>query len=191
MIRTPVLVAAVAGMLAAQAPVPPGVDALKSYLNLQDAQIQALQQLRQQEIQATQALFAELASKQQSLREQLDRGSTDAAALGKLLLDIEALRKRLVQSHETFRTQALGVLTAEQKTKLAALEEARKLQPAIRQAEALGLLAAPDPGVLPGPGMRGFGRDFQAAPALAPREGRVPARAMPMRSPRGIPPLPQ
>jgi len=191
MIRTLGLAAAVAGMLMAQLPVPPGVDALKNYLNLQDAQIQALQQLRQQEIQATQALFAELVGKQQSLREQLDRGSTDAAALGKLLLEIEAVRKRLVQSHETFRSQALGLLTVEQKTKLAALEEARKLEPAIRQAEALGLLNPPDPGLLPGPGTRGFGRGFQAAPALAPGEGRGPGRVFPLRAPRGVPPLPQ
>jgi len=190
MIRTPVLVAAVAGMLAAQAPVPPGVDALKSYLNLQDAQIQALQQLRQQKIQATQALFAELASKQQSLREQLDRGSTDAAALGKLLLEAESVRKRLIQTRDSYHNQALNVLTAEQKNKLASLEQARKLAPVIWQAQALGLLAPPEPGEMLGPGLRGLGRGFGMMPG-APGPGRFAGRRPAMAAPQRVPPLPQ
>jgi hypothetical protein len=86
--RAVVLITAVAGMLVAQAPAPPPLDALKNYLNLQDSQIQALQQLRQQEMQAIAGRWSpSWRAKQQSLREQLDRGSTDAAALGKLLLD--------------------------------------------------------------------------------------------------------
>ncbi|MGB9604490.1 MAG: periplasmic heavy metal sensor, partial [Bryobacteraceae bacterium] len=137
--------ATVAGMLMAQVPGPPGLDALKTYLNLQDSQIQSLRQLRQQQIQATQAMFQELAGKQQALRQQLGSGVADAAALGKALLDIEALRKRIADTTATYRTQALNVLTGEQRTKLAALEQAQKLEPAVRQAEAIGLLALLEP----------------------------------------------
>jgi len=111
-------VLALASGLAAQTP--PG-DALKSYLNLQDAQIQTLQQIRQQQMQAAQSAFSELAAKQKALRDQLEAGSTDAAALGKLLLEAEAVRKRVQQIHDTYRAQAVNVLSAEQKTKLAAL----------------------------------------------------------------------
>jgi len=185
------LLALPVGLLAQAPPQPPIAD-LKSYLNLQDAQIQAFQQLRQTQMQATQGIHTEMASKQQALREQLDRGSTDAAALGKLLLEIEGLRKRLLQASETYRAQAVNILTAEQKSKLAALEQAQKLEPAVRQAQMLGLLLPPEPGPQPAPGMPGLGRGFgrfpgQWAPNVAPSD----RGAMRMRAPRVFPPLPR
>ncbi len=190
--RRMLLVATMAAALAAQAPAPPGPDALKSYLGLQDSQIESLRQLRQQHAQATQSMLAELAAKQQALREQLDRGSTDAAALGKALLEIESLRKRLTDASQALRTQAVGVLTGDQRAKLEALEQARKLEPAIRQAEALGLLAPLAPDLWPGPApLRGRGLGLEFGPGLAPLRGRSPEGAGPMRGPRQVPPLPQ
>lgn len=189
--RAAVLITAVAGMLVAQAPAPPPLDALKNYLNLQDSQIQALQQLRQQEMQAIRPLATELAAKHQSLRDQLDRGSTDAAALGKLLLEAESVRKRLIQTRDSYHNQALNVLTAEQKNKLASLEQARKLAPVIWQAQALGLLAPPEPGEMLGPGLRGVGRGFGMMPGGAPGPGRFAGRRPAMGAPQRVPPLPQ
>jgi len=181
-------VLALASGLAAQTP--PG-DALKSYLNLQDAQIQTLQQIRQQQMQAAQSAFSELAAKQKALRDQLEAGSTDAVALGKLLLEAEAVRKRVQQIHDTYRAQAVNVLSAEQKTKLAALEQAQKLAPAIAEATALGLLNPPEMPGFRGAGMPGIGPGLgpmrrPAAPGMAP--GAAPLR---QRIPRGFPPIEQ
>ncbi len=179
---------AIAMGLAAQTP---PADALKTYLNLQDAQIQTLQQIRRQQMQAAQSALSELAAKQKALRDQLEAGSTDAAALGKLLLEAEAARKRVQQIHDAYRAQAVGVLTAEQKTKLAALEQAQKLAPAIAEATALGLLNPPEMPGLRGAGMPGFGPGLgpmrrPAAPGMGPA-----AAPMRLRSPRGFPPIQQ
>ncbi len=187
----PILVLATA--LSAQTPAAPILDPIKTYLNLQDSQIQALRQLRQQQMQAMQATLSELAARQQSLRDQLDRGSTDAAALGKLLLETEALRKQIRQMHEGFRTQAVNVLSADQKAKLAALEEALKLAPAAQGAAALGLLTPPDPVPgWPGPGLLGFGRGMgpegpRPMMAAGGRAGGSQAAPMRLRIPRSSP----
>lgn len=120
-----------------------GVDQVKSYLTLTDAQVQSLQQLQQQQREATRATHEEIGTKMRALREAVAEGSTDASALGRQLLEIEALRKKIEQSLTTYRTQAAATLTADQKTKLAALDSAAKLQPTIGQATALGLLTPP------------------------------------------------
>lgn len=186
------LIVTLATLLVAQMPPPAATDQIRAYLNLQDSQIQALVQLQQQQRQAAQSLLSELAAKQQTLRDQLDRGSSDAAALGKLLLETEALRKRLNDIHTSYRTQAVSLLTPEQKTKLAALEQALKLEPALRQALALGLLSPPEAAGLAGPVIRGFGRGpipeglgpMRAPGAAAPGLGPGPMR---LRTPHGFP----
>lgn len=181
------LAATVAGALAAQAPAPTPAQALTSYLGLQDSQIESLRQLHRQHAQTMQAMMAELTAKQRALREQLDRGSTEPMALGKALLEIESLRKRLMQAQEAVRSQALNLLSSGQRAKLDALEQARKLEPAVRQAEALGLLepTALDPWL--GTGLRGGG----PGPAPGLLRGRSPADAGLPRGLRGLPPLPQ
>jgi Spy/CpxP family protein refolding chaperone len=151
---------------------PPPIEELKTYLGLTDTQIQALQQLRRQEMEALQPVHQQMQEKQRTLREQIQAGSTDAAGLGRLLLEIEALRKSVGEIHKKFHEQAVNSLSADQKTKLNALAEAGKLQPTIGQATALGLLEPPQgPGAGPGFGMgfgpRGPGRG--PGPAAGPR----------------------
>lgn len=150
-------------------PAPPTPTELKAYLGLSDSQIQALQQIRQQEAEALRTIHDELAQKQKTLGDQLQAGSTDAAALGRLLLDIQNLRKRIEDAQKSFRDQAANQLTAEQKTKLKALEEAAKLQPAIGQATGLNLLVPSTPaqgGV--GFGPRGPGGMAPRGPGMGP-----------------------
>lgn len=131
----------------------PRFEELKSALGLTDAQIEQLLQLQQDKRQASRPLFEQIGDKQRALGEALHAGSTDAAALGRFLIDIESLRRQTQTLAETFRTQALALLDSAQRAKLAALEEAAKLQPAIHQAAALDLLAGGGQG--PGPGPRG------------------------------------
>jgi len=142
--------------LAQLPPGPPPVDELKAYLNLTDSQIQSIQQVQQQALSSQQTVFTQIRDKHQALRDLLEKGTSDAAAVGKLILDIRALQKQIEQAMTASRSQAVSFLTADQKTKLAALEQAAKLRPAIEQATRLGLLEAPAPG--PGvPGGLGFG----------------------------------
>ena len=143
----------------------PTFQELKTYLTLTDSQVQGLQQVQQQMREAVQSILRDIQTKEQSLRDQVQKGGADPAALGRLLIDIETQRKRVSDQRTTFQGQALNQLTAAQKTKLKALEEAANLNDEIREATALMLLTPPDapaglagPLGLAGPGLRGFPR---------------------------------
>ena len=140
----------------------PGFRGGKSQFSLTDSQRQNISNLRDQRRQSREASMQELRTKERSLREQLKAGSTDAASLGRLLIDIEASRKRVDASRQSFREQLVSTLTADQKGRLKVLEDARSLAPAIHEAERLGLLPVdgppsnrgPRPGSRPGNGRR-------------------------------------
>jgi Spy/CpxP family protein refolding chaperone len=137
---------ATAASLLAQRPGPhpePSLDALKTYLNLTDTQVQGLQQIRQQEWQANRTTMQTIRQSQANLDSMLKTGGADAATTGKLLVDIQALRSTMSKTHESFSAQAANTLTADQKAKLKTLQDAMALMPAIHQASALGLLAPP------------------------------------------------
>lgn len=111
---------------------------------LTDSQRQNFSNLRLHHRQANEASMQELHTKERSLREQLRAGNTDAATLGRMLIDIETSRKQVAASRKTLREQMVSSLSADQKARLKILEEARSLAPAIREAERLGLLDAPE-----------------------------------------------
>lgn len=127
---------------------PRGMDAAKtdkvqSYLNLTDAQIQSLHQLRQSERAALKPIMEQIEPLRQSMHSQMRSGSADATAVGKAMLSIQTLEQQAAPIRSSFQQQALAVLTADQKTKLAALENAASLMPTIHQATALNLLTPP------------------------------------------------
>ncbi|MBL8296308.1 MAG: Spy/CpxP family protein refolding chaperone [Bryobacterales bacterium] len=133
---------------------------IKAYLTLTDSQVTSLQQLRQQEAEAVKTDMDTVRAKQTELRAAVDKG--DAATAGKLLVEISAIHKRIADARTRYYTNAVAVLTAAQKTKLQALEEAAKLMPTIGQARALNLLTQPErpAGAGPmgmGPGGMGMG----------------------------------
>jgi Spy/CpxP family protein refolding chaperone len=133
---------ATAASLLAQHP-GPSLDALKTYLNLTDSQVQGLQQIQQQEWQANRTTMQTIRQNQANLDSMLQKGGADAATTGKLMMDIQALRSSMSKTHESFSAQAANTLTADQKAKLKTLQDAMALMPAIHQASALGLLASP------------------------------------------------
>jgi Spy/CpxP family protein refolding chaperone len=134
-------------------PGPQSFTDVKTYLNLTDAQIQQIQAARQQSFDSAKTLQSQIQTKDQALRDLLDKGSTDSAAIGKAMLEINALRKQVKAVMDATQVRAVSFLSADQKTKLKALEDAAKLQPAIGQAAGLGLLQPPQ-GAPGGPGMR-------------------------------------
>ena len=136
---------------------PRSVADVQAYLSLTDSQIQSLQQLRTTERQTLSSTFQQIATQQQNLNTQLASGSATAAALGQILLDIQTLRKTITTTEASYNTQAVALLTADQKTKLAALQTAAALRPQISEATALGLLMPPSPpsgATGPGPSFR-------------------------------------
>lgn len=126
---------------------------LKAYLGLSDAQVQSLQQVGQSARDSSKASMQQLMQKEQQLQTALQQGNTDAAALGQMLIDIQALRRSTNQSRTTLQSEAANVLNADQKAKLKTLEDAAKLQPSVREAMALHLIT-PTPGA-GGPGRFG------------------------------------
>lgn len=125
------------------APQAPSFDEIKAYLSLTDAQITAMQAGRQSVMEGLKSVHDQIQAKSEALRTLLDNGTTDASAVGKAVLEIETLRKQVESTLKSAQAQLVSALTADQKTKLAALEAAARLQPAIAQAGQLGLLAPP------------------------------------------------
>jgi len=128
---------------------------VQSYLNLTDAQIASLKQLRESERAALKPIFQQIWPLRQSLRSQEQSGTTDSAAVSKLVQSIQALEQQAAPIRASFQQQSLAVLTADQKTKLTALQNAASLMPAIHEATMLNLVTPPK-------GMErrgGFGRE--------------------------------
>ena len=155
-------------------PQPPAAE-VKAALGLTDQQVSQLTQVQRDRMQAQRPTFERIGEKQKSLNEMLEKGGADPTAVGRLILDIQDLRKQAPENDKRYREQALQILTPEQKTKLKSLEDALKLRPAADQAIGLNLLqppAGPGPGefgpfaprMREGPGrMRGFGGPRQRA----------------------------
>jgi len=122
---------------------PPKTTEVQSYLNLTDAQIATLQQLRESERAALKPIFQQVRPLRQSLRELRQSADPDATAVGKLVLSIQTLQQQAAPIRSSFQQQAQAVLTADQKTRLAALQTAAGLMPAIHEATALNLLSPP------------------------------------------------
>ena len=147
-------------------PAAPPVTEIKAYMNLSDTQVTSITSAIRASADANRAVAEQLRPKQQALQTARTNGNADPAAIGRAMLEIQALRNQLETNNTKAREQALSFLSADQKTKLKALEDAENLRDEIRQAHALQLLAQPargqgprgqGPGAGPGrPGPRGF-----------------------------------
>lgn len=182
--KTSMLLLAAAAAAFAQPPAgsmprTPDVSSLKTYLSLTDAQVNTLQQARQSEMTALRSVFEEIQTKETALRNLLNTNTTDAAAVGRLVLDIQTARKKVESTQATYRTQAVNTLTADQKTKLTALDTAMKLRDEIQQAVMLNLLQPEEGPGGPGFGGPGFGPGGPGGRGFGPPPG-----GMMMRNPR-------
>lgn len=155
--------------------------ALKAYLNLTDAQVQQIrqagEQARKQMGEKARAIPPQIQEKEMALRNLLAKGTDDPTAVGKLVLELETLKRQAHQMQEAPRNSVLGVLTPEQKIKFKFIEDAAMLPAAAREAMMLGLVprppGGPDPNMpSPNPGMRrqgqGPGPNRNPGPAPCP-----------------------
>jgi Spy/CpxP family protein refolding chaperone len=172
MLKAAMMTMALAGLMMAQGPgsgrgpglgagTPPSPDALKEFLGLTDAQVQQLVELRKSQPAAVQPLREQLRTKAEAMREEMQKANPDTNKVAQLMVEMKAIREQIRAEHGKLNDQAKALLTEEQKVKLAQLEAAQKLAPAIRQGIGLGLLSGPEgagagrggPAMLgPGPG---------------------------------------
>src|SRR5262249_50662217 len=122
---------------------PYGLGDLKAFLNLNDTQVNVLLNVQKSQQQATQLIYQQINQKQQQLNALLESGSTNAAVIGQLTIDINLLRKQLPVKGEPYRSEALAVLAVDQRAKLAMLVNALQLGPAASEAVNLNLIDRP------------------------------------------------
>jgi Spy/CpxP family protein refolding chaperone len=115
--------------------------ALKTYLNLTDAQVTSLHELNKSERLATQPVASDLRTKHQALEHALRAGTTDAGTLTTMTQAVQASEQKMQALRQQYQSQAVAVLTGDQQAKLKALTDAAALMPSIRQAAALHLIA--------------------------------------------------
>jgi Spy/CpxP family protein refolding chaperone len=124
---------------------PDRIEQLKTYLSLTDAQVETLRSAQKQQREAARASFMELRAKQKALRDQTGSGTSDPAAVGQLMLDMQAARAKVRASRQAANDQLVASLTPDQKAKLQTLKDAAKLAPAVREAMRFGLIEPPTP----------------------------------------------
>jgi hypothetical protein len=134
--------------------VPQQWDQLRQHLVLSDAQVSTLEQVMRNRSEAERRIYLQISEKERQMYGLLQQGSNDAVTVGRLMVEINNLRRQLPLKGEPYRTQALAVLNDAQKAKLAPLTEALKLQSPGWQAIQLNLIdnpAVPDVRILPYP----------------------------------------
>ena len=123
---------------------------LKSFLSLTDTQMTALQQVMQTKADAENTIYKSIREKYEALNNLMKSPTADAFQVGRLTLEIRDLQKKLPLTGEPYRTNALNVLNALQKSKLPALTQALQTATPAYQAVSLNLIDAPQrPGVNP------------------------------------------
>lgn len=102
------------------------VAALVEFLGLSDQQKQAWRGLQEQRREEMKPVHEEGRALRERLREALGAPSPDPAAVGEATLALQAHRRKAKEQNEAFRTRLEGLLSPEQKEKLAAFEAARR-----------------------------------------------------------------
>jgi hypothetical protein len=129
-----------AGQMTIPGPLQP-FGALKEFLALTDAQVEALVQS-----QSDQARFAsERQSRLLLLRFQIAQETAkeqlDPVAIGTLYVEVETICREIRDNNVAAGKRNLALLTDPQRAKLKTLEDLQKLLPALSQAQAAGLIA--------------------------------------------------
>jgi len=124
----------------------PAFEELKDYLGLSDQQITDLRAVQSASREAIRPIFEQIAAKRRVLRDAMRQEPRDELLVGQLMSDLEDLRAQPAAKRAEFRDDALNILTAEQRTALAALEQALTLLPAAGQAARFNLIEGPEQG---------------------------------------------
>jgi len=143
-------------MQGAQAAQAVQADQLKTYLSLTDQQVLDLKAVQSALRTASEPIMLKIGEKSKALRDAMQANPVDAALVAQLKTDLENLNQQEQGLRSQYRLQAQNLLTADQKTKLVALQKAIELMPTANQAAFLNLLDTPQ-GFRGGPGGPGMG----------------------------------
>lgn len=100
----------------------PGGFPFERALQLTDEQREAVQSLREKEREAVRPILEQMRPLHEKLRQALESGSTDATAIGQIVLDTHGLQQQAQEHHKSFREQLVALLTPEQQEKLQTIE---------------------------------------------------------------------
>lgn len=129
----------------------PSESPLRTYLTLTESQITSLQQIQERKRTAESAIYTQMSERQRQLDALLRDGSNDVATIGRLMVEINNLRKQLPLPSDQYRASALAVLTDAQKAKLPALTEALKVMQPANEAVFYNLVDSPNQIAIPRP----------------------------------------
>jgi Spy/CpxP family protein refolding chaperone len=124
---------------------------LRQHLALTDAQMAGLQQVQTQRRQAESQIYQQISERQRQIDALLREGSNDAVTLGRLMVEVNNLRRQLPLPSAQYRAAALAVLNDAQKAKLPALAEALKLAQPANEAAYYDLIDRPSSAAVPMP----------------------------------------
>ena len=133
----------------AQRPVQLFPPEIRAFLSLTDAQVQAISRANSDYAEFSAQKSIRMAQVQREIGEETRKDVLDPGALGVRYAELEAIRRDLDDQLQRTREKIAAQLTDPQKVRLKTLDDARKLQPVIRDAECTNLLA-PLPPVLVG-----------------------------------------
>jgi hypothetical protein len=133
----------------AQRPVQLFPPELRAFLSLSDAQVQAISRTNSDYAEYSVQKSIRMAQVQREIDDETRKDVLDPGALGVRYAELEAIRRDLDDQLQRTREKIAAQLTDPQKARLKTLDDARKLQPVIRDAECANLLA-PLPPVLVG-----------------------------------------
>jgi Spy/CpxP family protein refolding chaperone len=136
----------------------PNLDALKTFLQLSDQQVQSITALQTSFRDAVKPIHEQIMTKQEELRQEMAKASPDSAVVAQLMVDAKNLRSQIKTKRDEQRPQFLALLSDAQKISLSNLQQALSLQQAAHQAAALGLIDAPQGEHFGGPGFGGMRR---------------------------------
>lgn len=117
---------------------------LKEALDLSDEQVSRIGGLQRANRDALREIFEEARENGGKLRSEMRKENPDPAAVGKLMVATQAAGKKAAAKRDELRGQAREVLTEEQASKLADMENDPRSRRAVGQARAMGLLEQPD-----------------------------------------------
>jgi Spy/CpxP family protein refolding chaperone len=132
--------------------------ALKTYLNLSDAQVSNLTAVERAMRDALKPLAQELASKTKTLRDENQKTTPDPSVIAQLKQDIAGLRDQIQTQRAGFQKQLKSYLNPDQLASLAKLDEVLRLVPVAHAAAALDLIDSPEGFAGGRMGMAGPGR---------------------------------
>jgi hypothetical protein len=125
---------------AAEGELPPPIAFVSNFLQLSEAQTGALIGMIQSRDAAIRPIAEGLQAKQQALQHLVDTPNADAAAVGKLMIEINAGQHQIAMLAQAAAASFASTLTDEQKQRMEFVHQAEQVAPVIPAFKAVGLM---------------------------------------------------